>query len=259
MSSLQALRAATLAEESWTGSTRFALYYAPPRESAWWRAGCAWLGRDPESGETLTPPLIDGLARPLDALTAAPRRYGWHGTLVPPFRLAAGVTPEALCAAVQAWAARRAAFEVAAEAATLGRFVALRAADERGADALRELAADALRTLAPLRATQTAAELAKRLDAPLTQRQREYVEHWGYPYVFDEFRFHMTLSDSLPDSLPDSLDDSDTRTQLTQAWNARMRDAGALPVHGVALYVEPRPSAPFALWRRAAFAPGARA
>ncbi|WP_321786102.1 DUF1045 domain-containing protein [Paraburkholderia sp. J94] len=250
MSPAQALRAANLAEEGWTGATRFALYYAPPRESAWWREGCAWLGRDPESGATLTPPAIDGLARPLGALTLAPSRYGWHGTLVPPFRLAAGVTPEALCAAVQTWAARRAGFEVAAEAATLGRFVALRAAEETGERALRELAADALRTLAPLRATQTAAELAKRLDAPLTPRQREYVETWGYPYVFDEFRFHMTLSDSL--------DDSAARAQLTQAWNTRMRDAGALPVHGVALYVEPRPGAPFALWRRAAFAAGVR-
>ncbi|MHA7187728.1 DUF1045 domain-containing protein, partial [Burkholderia pseudomallei] len=35
------------------GAARFALYYAPPRASAWWRAGCAWLGRDPEDGATL--------------------------------------------------------------------------------------------------------------------------------------------------------------------------------------------------------------
>ncbi len=60
----------------------------------------------------------------------APRRYGWHGTLVPPFRLAPGVTPDALFAAAQRWAATRACFEVAVEAATLGRFVALRPADD---------------------------------------------------------------------------------------------------------------------------------
>ncbi|WP_028221728.1 DUF1045 domain-containing protein [Paraburkholderia oxyphila] len=233
------------AHESWSEATRFAIYYAPPRASQWWRAGCAWLGRDPESGETLAPPRPAALAQPLEALTGAPRRYGWHGTLVPPFRLAAGVTPQTLLAAAQAWGAGRARFEVEVEAATLGRFVALRAADESGAQALRELAASALRTLGHLRAAQTADELARRLDAPLTPRQRAYVEEWGYPYVFDEFRFHMTLSDSL--------DDEALRTSLTHAWNAQMRDAGPLPVEGVALYVEPHPGEPFSLWRRVDF------
>lgn len=238
----------TAAREDWSAATRFAIYYAPPRESAWWRAGCAWLGRDPETGETLGAPQPAGVDRPLASLTAAPRRYGWHGTIVPPFRLAPGVTPEALFAAAQAWAAPRARFEVAAEAATLGRFVALRPADDSGDDALRELAADALRSLAPLRAAQTPAELARRLDAPLTARQRTFVEEWGYPYVFDEFRFHMTLSDSL--------DDAREREALVAAWNAQMHDAGALPLDGLALFVEPQPGAPFALWRRVAFAGG---
>lgn len=238
----------TAGAESWGDAARFAIYYAPPRESAWWRAGCAWLGRDPESGETLHAPQPAGLGRPLADLTAAPRRYGWHGTLVPPFRLAPDVTPLALLTVAQQWAATRTRFALAAEAATLGRFVALRPADETGDAALRDLAADALRTLAPLRAAQTPAELARRLDAPLTARQRAYVEEWGYPYVFDEFRFHMTLSDSL--------DDARERDALVAAWNAQMADAGALPVDGVALFVEPQPGAPFALWRRVAFPDG---
>jgi putative phosphonate metabolism protein len=227
-------------------AARFALYYAPPRESAWWQAGCAWLGRDPETGASLAPPQPAGLAQPLDALTVAPRRYGWHGTLVPPFRLAAGVTPEALYAAAQQWALRQARFEAAVVAATLGRFVALRPADEAGETALRELAANALRALGALRAPQTPAELAKRLDAPLTPRQRAYVEEWGYPYVFEEFRFHMTLSDSL--------NDAQTCAQLVDTWNTQMHDTGALPVQGAALFVEPLPGAPFALWRRLPFA-----
>jgi hypothetical protein len=233
------------APAQWSAATRFALYYAPPRDSAWWRRGCEWLGRDPESGEPLAPPQPVELEMPLASLTVAPGRYGWHGTLVPPFRLADGVTPQALVAATQAWAARRERFEVAAEAATLGRVVAVRAADDSGAQALQQLAGDALRTLGSLRAAQTSAELARRLDAPLTPRQRDYVETWGYPYVFDEFRFHMTLSDSL--------DEAPTRAALMHAWNAQMRDAGPLPVHGVAIYVEPKPAAPFELWQRVDF------
>jgi putative phosphonate metabolism protein len=236
----------TGAAVGWSDATRFAIYYAPPRDSAWWRAGCAWLGRDPESGETLQAPQPADLGRPLVEVMVAPRRYGWHGTLVPPFRLAPGATPEALLAAAQHWAATRARFAVTVEAATLGRFVALRPADEAGEAALRELAADALRTLGPWRAAQTPAELAQRLDAPLTARQRAYVEAWGYPYVFDEYRFHMTLSDSL--------DEVRERHALVAAWNAQMAHAGALPVDGVALFVEPQPGTPFVLWRRVAFA-----
>jgi putative phosphonate metabolism protein len=236
------------AAANWSAATRFAIYYAPPRESMWWQAGCVWLGRDPESGEALSAPQPAGLDRPLSALTGAPRRYGWHGTIVPPFRLADGVTPEALLAAARQWAATRARFAVDVEAATLGSFVALRPADEAGETALRDLAADALRTLGSLRAAQTPAELARRLDAPLTPRQRAFVEEWGYPYVFDEFRFHMTLSDSL--------DHAHEREALVAAWNAQMREAGALPVDGVALFVEPQPGAPFALWQRAAFQGG---
>lgn len=233
-------------QQDWNEATRFALYYAPPRESAWWKAGCEWLGRDPETGAALTPPQPAGLARSLDSLTVAPRRYGWHGTLVPPFRLADGVTPEALFEAARQWAARVAGFTAAVEAATLGRFVALRPADDAGETALRELAANALRAIGNLRAAQTPAELAKRLDAPLTLRQRAYVEAWGYPYVFEEFRFHMTLSDSL--------NDAQTCAQLVEAWNAQMREAGSLPVAGAALFVEPQPGSPFVLWRRLPFA-----
>lgn len=230
---------------AWPERARFALYYAPPRDSWWWRNGCAWLGRDPETGDTLAPPQLAGLDRPLAALTVAPQRYGWHATLVAPFRLAPEVTPDALLDGALAWAAARRPFAVPVEAATIGRFVAVRPADADGDAALRELASDALCALAPLREQPGAADLARRLEAPLTARQRELLTQWGYPYVFDEFRFHMTLSDSL--------DDARERDLLVHAWNAQMQPPGALPVDGAAIYVEPEPGAPFVLWRRLPF------
>ena len=128
--SATASMAASVAD--WPECARFALYYAPPRDSAWWRAGCAWLGRDPESGATLVPPQLDGLDRSLSALTVAPQRYGWHATLVAPFRLAPGVTPDALFDAASRWAATRGRFDVPVDAATIGSFVALRPADDDG-------------------------------------------------------------------------------------------------------------------------------
>ncbi|WP_369292468.1 DUF1045 domain-containing protein, partial [Burkholderia pseudomallei] len=102
------------------GAARFALYYAPPRASAWWRAGCAWLGRDPEDGATLAPPQPGALRRPVDALTVAPRRYGWHATLVAPFALRPGVAPDELVAAAAAWARACAPLAIDVDVAALG-------------------------------------------------------------------------------------------------------------------------------------------
>ena len=64
-------------------SLRAAAYYAPELDDPLWRAGCAWLGRDPETGAAVPQPNVPGLAD----ITADPRRYGFHATLKPPMRL----------------------------------------------------------------------------------------------------------------------------------------------------------------------------
>lgn len=229
----------------WAADARFAVYYAPSRESSWWQAGCEWLGRDPESGAVHAPPQPSALSRAVSDLTRAPRRYGWHGTLVPPFRLGQGTTQYDLLAAAQAWARTQTPFALAVEAARLGDFVALRPAGTEGDEALRTLASDALRTLAALRAVQEAAELERRLAAPLTERQRALTVEWGYPYVFDEFRFHMTLSDSLASTAE--------RDALVAYWHEAAARLGPLQVDSAAIFVEPAPGAPFVLWQRLPF------
>ena len=37
----------------------------------------------------------------------------------------------------------------------------------------------------------------RRNPSALTSRQREQLERWGYPYVMEDFRFHMTLTGRL--------------------------------------------------------------
>jgi putative phosphonate metabolism protein len=234
------------AEPNWSAAARFAIYYAPPRTSGWWDAGSAWLGRDAESGAAYEaradfPPLSQTLAR----LTNDPRRYGWHGTLVAPFRLADGVQARDVVDVAQRWARTQTRFAVPVEAATLGRFVALRPAGDEANARMREVASSALRNFASLRAAPSAADLERRLAAPLTERQRALLVEWGYPYVFDEFRFHMTLSNSL--------EDARDRAAIVQWWHARVQQLGPLPVDGIALFVEPAPGEPFVLWQRIAF------
>lgn len=229
----------------WGAEARFAVYYAPSRDSAWWQAGSAWLARDAENGERCAPPQPEALMRPLIELTEAPRRYGWHGTLVAPFRLADGVTQTDVLHATRAWAARQSAFALPVEAATLGDFVALRPADPQGEASIRALATNALQILDSLRARPTAADLARRLAAPLSERQRALLVEWGYPYVLDEFRFHMTLSSSLADA--------QERALLVAWWQARTPVLGPLAIDHAALFVEPAPGEPFVLWQRVPF------
>ncbi|HEV3423401.1 MAG TPA: DUF1045 domain-containing protein [Paraburkholderia sp.] len=229
----------------WSAEARFAVYYAPSRASGWWQAGSEWLGWDVESGVTCTPPQPGTLARAVSELTQAPRRYGWHGTLVAPFRLADGVSPRDVLDDARRWAQAQRRFVLPVEAATLGDFVALRPATPDGEAGMRALASGALRTLGGLRAQVSAADLARRLAAPLTERQRALLVEWGYPYVFDEFRFHMTLSSSL--------DAADERAALVAWWQGRIPQLGPLVIDSAALFVEPAPGEPFVLWQRLPF------
>jgi hypothetical protein len=63
---------------------------------------------------------------------------------------------------------------------------------------LEVLAAEATKAFDTFRAPLSPEDRARRNPDKLTPRQRDYLDHWGYPYVFEEFRFHMTLTGRLP-------------------------------------------------------------
>ena len=68
---------------------RYAVYVAPPPESALWRFGSAVVGRDAASGEAQLGFAPDGFdATAWRSMTTKPRRYGFHATIKAPFRLA---------------------------------------------------------------------------------------------------------------------------------------------------------------------------
>ncbi len=176
---------------------RYALYYAPSHACVLARRGAQWLGRDAETGETFAPPdAAAGLARPLDEITASPRRYGLHGTLKPPMRLADGYGPSALMVEAQALAASYPPIGLGRlRVARLGRFLAL--VPEAPPRALSAFAAAVVEALDGFRARPDAAELDRRRAAGLTPRQEALLARWGYPYVMEEMRFHVTLTGKL--------------------------------------------------------------
>ena len=156
---------------------RYAIYYTPPPESALADFGAAWFAR--------TAPCLD-----------APRRYGFHGTLKAPFRLAAGTSEEELLAAVGELAATRAALCGPPLAlAALAGFLAL--VPSAPFAELDGLAAECVAAFDRFRAPPTGAELARRRRAGLGPRQAALLLRWGYPYVMEAFRFHMTLTERL--------------------------------------------------------------
>jgi hypothetical protein len=126
-----------------------------------------------------------------------PRKYGFHATLKPPFRLAEGQDVQALEAAASDLAVDLApAICDGLKLTTLGRFVALTPQDDM--QAVRRVAGACVRELDRFRAPASEAELARRRKVGLSPAQEALLTQWGYPYVMEEFRFHMTLTERLP-------------------------------------------------------------
>jgi putative phosphonate metabolism protein len=225
---------------------RFAIYAAPGTGSAdtvgllLREKAEQWLGRS-ASGNPVTPGIPVGWTRAaVDAMTADARRYGFHATLKPPFRLAEGRTPRELDAAVARFAAGTAdAVIPQLSLARIGGFFALVPGAE--APGLHALADEIVRGFDDFRAQATDAELARRNPASLTPRQNELLKTWGYPYVLDEFRFHLTLTDRIPDGQHPEVE------RALSDWFASLLGAN-VPVDTLALFTEAQPGAPFTLY-----------
>lgn len=171
---------------------RYAIYYtAPPGPLA--DFGAAWLGWDIRAGAAVTHAVLEGINEDIAALTETPRKYGFHGTIKPPFRLTAGTNVDQLAEEAEALCAGLSPITLdGLELSRLGSFLAL---TTTGNTALLErLASTLVKSLDHFRAPASEAELAKRRRANLSDRQEHYLVEWGYPYVMEEFRFHLTLT-----------------------------------------------------------------
>ncbi|MEI4485715.1 DUF1045 domain-containing protein [Frigidibacter sp. MR17.14] len=176
---------------------RYAVYWAPPAGPlATFTA--SWLGWDAATGTERPHPALPGLPATVEDLTDAPRKYGFHGTLKPPFRLVDGAAPERLCAAVARLAAGLAPVRMEGlRLARLGKFLALVPVGDTAG--LGCLAATLVKELDPWRAPLTTEDILRRHAAKLNPTQKALLDRWGYPYVMDEFRFHLTLTGALAD------------------------------------------------------------
>jgi len=175
---------------------RYAIYYVPARDTPLAEFGAGMLGYDLARGTARDRLDIPGIGEAkLLRLTRRAARYGFHATLKAPFALAAGCSRIDVLKVAAEVADRCHAVEICAlELTRLGNFFAL--TPERASAELDALAAAFVQHLDPLRAVQARDEV-KWPPGKLSPRQGELLDRWGYPYVFDQFRFHMTLTDAL--------------------------------------------------------------
>ena len=218
---------------------RYAAFLAPSLDSAWWRAGSRWLGRDAASETALVQPALQGISTSdQQRLTSAPRRYGWHATLKAPFALASSIELSTLRSGLdhicQVWAP----FTMASlEVVLLDDFLVL--APHGDASAVNALAGACVTGLHAFAAPLSPGELARRRSVGLSAEEDALLVRWGYPFVLSRFRFHFTLTGSLRNTSPET---------ILALEAAAAQWFGALPpcrFEAVSLFVEPRPDADF--------------
>ena len=217
---------------------RIALYFAPGTDDPLHQRASAWLGRDAVSGAEIPQQAIAGVD--IAEVTADARGYGFHATLKPPFRVSGDL--QAALQAAQNFAARTAPFALPPLQITdLDGFLALREAAP--CPALQALADGAVTALDAHRAPATEAEIARRKPEKLSPRQREYLAAWGYPYVFAEWRFHMTLTRRLTPA---------EKAIILPAVTEALGDAPAIArtVSDICVFVQAAPGAPFTILER---------
>jgi putative phosphonate metabolism protein len=217
---------------------RVAAYYAPAQDDPLWRAGCAWLGRDPQSGVLLAQPSIPGVA----ALTEEPRRYGFHATLKPPMHVRSCYDWDDVMDAARALADGIAPFALPSlSVQDVHGFLALRETEASGA--LRALADRCVTDLDRFRAPPTDEESTRRRNGRLSTGQEQMLARWGYPYVLGEWFFHMTLSRRL---------DADEKARLAPEAEAWFAEALKIPrpVDELCLFIQPAAGTPFTIAER---------
>ncbi|WP_137177696.1 DUF1045 domain-containing protein [Roseomonas sp. AR75] len=217
---------------------RVAVYWAPRLDDALHRLGSQWLGRDAETGAALQQPELPGLD--IAEITAEARGYGLHGTLKPPFRLATDW--HAFRADAMALAARTRPFAMPPLVlAEHHGFLAL--LEGTKSPELQALCDTCVEALDRHRATPTPEEIARRRPERATERQREHIHRWGYPYVFDEWWFHVTLSRRLTEA---------ERAVVQPVLAAHLGNlaAQARRVTELCLFTQGAPGAPFLIAER---------
>lgn len=224
---------------------RYALYYAPERDSRLWEKLCCWFGHDPETNQPVVRPAVTDISTDrLIELTKTPARYGPHATIKAPFRLQPGMHISQLTQRLEEFCAGLCNFALPQlTLACINNFFCLIPCEDL--IILEKIAAACVREFDRFRAPFTPLEKARWRAVILTEKEKYNLRRWGYPYVLDCYRFHITLTAQIYDP-----------AERNRVHRAIMHEFGTLLeqepiwINGISLFVEPGPDKPFQLQQR---------
>lgn len=211
---------------------RLAIYFTPSPDSPLGKAGASWFGRDITStsyGGQLTPQEMDE-AR-FKEITSTPFHYGFHGTIKPPFQLASGTTRLSFYALLEHVVSTiKPIILPELQLSEIDNFLCL--TETHPTKELQLLAKKIVTTFDHFRREPTRQELTRRRLANLTPKQELMLMNWGYPYVLDEFRFHLTLTNKIKNQVEKQLIMSHATTVFPK------KICQNIPFDGLSVFVE---------------------
>lgn len=217
---------------------RYAIYFTPSSTDALLKIAHNWLGRNAFTGEPVRRPVIKGLAvEELDKITVSARRYGFHATIKAPFHLAQNYNEDDLLRDLMHFSLSIKPITLPRlQIAEIGSCFALMLKEP--VPGLQQMANDTVVALDKFRAPLSEQDFSRRNPQALTSAQLRNLQQWGYPYVFDEFRFHMTLTDKIEEQHRLKI-----AAILDDFFAPVLTDS--VEINNLALFVEPEPGAPF--------------
>ena len=181
--------------------SRYAIYYAPPKESNLEEFGRYWFGWDPLNAKLINNKrrinYLNGFGiknlKNIDKNVLIAKKYGFHGTLIPPFRLNKNYSTNLLFKKTEDIAKKFKKFKFYKfKLKKINNFYAF--VQNKKNNNINKLSNRLVRELFKFRSPLTKKEIDRRNPSKLSKLQLNILYKWGYPYLMSEFNFHMTLA-----------------------------------------------------------------
>ncbi len=181
--------------------SRFAIYYAPPKGSVLEEFGKYWFGWDPLVAKFINnKQRINYLNRfgiknlkSIDNNILMAKKYGFHGTLIPPFKLNNNYNRKKLFKKIEVVAKKYKKFNFYKfKLKKIDNFYAF--VQSKKNNNINKLSNRLVRELFKFRSPLTKKEIDRRNPSKLSKLQLSILYKWGYPYLMSQFNFHMTLA-----------------------------------------------------------------
>jgi len=181
--------------------SRYAIYYAPPKESNLEKFGRYWFGWDPLNAKLINNKqrinYLNGFGiknlKNIDKNVLIAKKYGFHGTLIPPFKLNKNYSTNLLFKKTEDIAKKFKKFKFYKfKLKKINNFYAF--VQNKKNNNINKLSNRLVRELFKFRSPLTKKEIDRRNPSKLSKLQLNILYKWGYPYLMSEFNFHMTLA-----------------------------------------------------------------